>query len=171
VVLHRDPDVTQRLTFAIGLGDRDSALTPAVQSCVVDQVGNHTRQSAAIATDDDSLGALGHCDRRCRGAADGNSLANELGHQKVVQVEANCACVETRNLQEVFDETLKAGDVGDQQIECRLRTFGHVVATSMHHLGACCQRHQGRAKFVTDIAGEAGVALDACLQSRRHVVE
>ena len=59
----------------------------------------------------------------------------------------------------------------DQQVEGGLGPLGHLVAPGLHHLDRRRQRHQRRAQLVADVGREAGVALDALLQRRGHVVE
>ena len=69
-----------------------------------------------------------------RQAADGHRLADELGDEQVLEVEADGAGVEAGDLQQVLDQALEAGDVADQQVERGLGPLGHVVAAGLHHL-------------------------------------
>ena len=98
---------------------------------------------------------------RLRQAADRDRLADELGDQQVLEVQPDRAGVEAGDLEQVLDQALEAGDVGDQQVERRLGPLGHLVAAGLHHLDAGGQRHQRRAQLVADVGGEPGVALDA----------
>jgi hypothetical protein len=117
------------------------------------------------------LGPLGDHHGRGGHAADCSGLADELGDEQVVEVESNRTGVEAGDLQQVFHQTLEAGDVGDQQVERGLGPLGHVVAAALHHLDAGSQRHQRGAQLVADVAGEAGIAFHARLQRGGHVVE
>ena len=86
-------------------------------------------------------------------------------------MQADGAGVEAADLEEVLDEALEAADVARQQVERGLGPLGHLLAAGLHHLDRRRQRHQRRAQLVADVGREAGVALDAQLQRRRHVVE
>ena len=69
----------------------------------------------------DRLGAVADGDRRVRQAADRHGLADELGDEQVLEVQADRPGVEAGDLQQVLDQRLEAGDVADQQVERRLR--------------------------------------------------
>ncbi len=107
--------------------------------------------------------------RRCRG--DGDGVAHELADAQVLEVEADRPGVEAADLEEVLDEPAEAGDVADEEVEGGLGPLRHLVAPRLHHVDRRRERHQRRAQLVRDVGGEAGVALDALLQRRCHVVE
>ena len=90
---------------------------------------------------------------------------------QVLEVEANRPGVEPADLEEVFDESAESGDVADEQVEGGLGPLGHLVAPRLHHVDRRRQRHQRRTQLVGDVRGEPGIALDALLQRRGHVVE
>ncbi len=171
MILDGDPDVGQWLAFAFGLGDGDLRVAAAVQAGVVDQVGHDAGQSAPVTVHDQAFGTVADGHASSRHAADSDRLAHELGDEQVFEVQADRAGVEPGDLQQVLDESLEPGDIGDQQVERRLGALGHVVAASLHHLDAGGECHQRRAQLVADIAGESGVAFDAVLQRLGHVVE
>ena len=86
--------MAQRLAFPFWFGDGDGGIAPAVQPGVVDQVGHHAGEAAAVAADDHSLGAFGDGDGSVRRTAHGDGLADELGDQQVVEVQPDRAGVE-----------------------------------------------------------------------------
>jgi hypothetical protein len=81
------------------------------------------------------------------------------------------AGVETGDLEEVLDQSLKPNNVARQQVERRLGPLGEVVATSFHHFDRGGKCHQWRSQLVTDVGGEPGIALHPELEGFGHVVE
>ena len=97
----------------VGHEHRHLEVGPGVDATVVDQVGHHSGQATTVAANRDRLGSLVDPHGSSRHAAGRHRLTNELGDRQLFDVEANRSGIETRDLEQVLDETLEASDVGD----------------------------------------------------------
>jgi len=161
---HFDLDAERRVVFGPGGGG-------AVDARVVDQVGDDAGQAPLVGLDEKRLRLLADLDRRVAHRRHADGLAHELGHEQVLPHEADGARVEPRDLEQVLDQVLEAGHVGDEQVEGGGRPLGHVVPAGLQHLDRRRQRHEGRPQLVAHVRREPGVALHPQLEGRRHVVE
>ena len=134
MVLDGDLHVGERLVGQVGLGDRDLRLAAAVGAGVVDQVGDDACQPATVAADHARSARSVDRDRACRAGADGDGVADELGDEQLLEVQADRAGVEAADLEQVLDEALEPGHVARQEVERGLGPLGHLVAPGLHHL-------------------------------------
>jgi sugar/nucleoside kinase (ribokinase family) len=114
------------------VGDRRSLqdhlrCATAVNAGIVEQVGEDSGEAASIAKNDDACEFVFGDDWRSREAACRNCLVHELDQREWLEDESDCASIETRDLEEVLDESLKACDIAREEIERRLRAFRHFV--------------------------------------------
>ncbi len=56
-----------------------------------------------------------------------DGVRNELRDLDLFEVEPSRSAVDTRDLEQILDQSLEASDVGDEEVEGRLRPLGHLV--------------------------------------------
>ena len=142
VVFHRDPHMADRFALTERFGDEHTHRSATVETSVVDEVGQHTRQPPPVAVDEQTFPTVAHGDRCVGGTAHCHRLTHELGDDEFLAVQPHRTCVESRDLEQVGHQALETGDVAHHQVEGDLRSLGHFGAVRLQHLGAGGQRHE-----------------------------
>ncbi len=70
-----------------------------VQTCIVDEVGDHASQSSAVGNDQHVVGPVANDDGRVRHARHRHGMTDELGEEQFVGVQRHGPGIEARDLQ------------------------------------------------------------------------
>jgi hypothetical protein len=111
LILNND---VQELFGLAGMGwnfEGDFRLRIAVNSRIIDEVRNDSRQSPAITLDGKGGDASFADKKSVGGTTHRNCLFDKLQCSKFVKVESDYSCIKTRYFEEVFDKRPEAGDV------------------------------------------------------------
>ena len=105
-----------------------------VQTGVVDEIGNDTRQAAAVTAQCGGCAAWINVDWRAGECARAHSLFDKLSDTQLVAHNSHGASVVAGDLQKIFNETAEPSHIGNQQVEGGLSALGQFVAPRHHHL-------------------------------------